>query len=430
MGSLLGGFEGFYRPPAAERAIAYKSGLLALDTSALLEPYRLSPTARSEFLQLLAAMRARLFVPHQVAVEFHRRRIGSVADRTEEFESQRDQLKDLRDKAHGIVMQISRRAHGRDDQVKDVDSRISNAFDEALEFLRGVSEEYDLDPDEMASRPPDPILAQLNLLVEGRVARPPPDAVLVADREEARRRIEAKQPPGFRDRSKDDGGGGDYLWWAEVVRYAAMHRPAHVVLVSNDVAKGDWTYECRGFRVGPAPTLVAEMLQAGGSKLHWSTTSELLAEAPAAMGLAVVSRETLEQARPAISEVVEVIRAAVRASPKPIVSSAVANAALRVDPGLKDDSWSGTGSFRSFLGRYVPEFSYLPRPMPGYVFDPGLHSPTDVRLRSSVRRTLGPDPELERLVAEEEALERAARLGAEIDGMEEENPSETTPETE
>jgi hypothetical protein len=52
-----------------------------LDANALLSLYRFTPKARSELLAIIRALKSRLFVTHQAALEFHKSRLKVVDSR-------------------------------------------------------------------------------------------------------------------------------------------------------------------------------------------------------------------------------------------------------------------------------------------------------------------------------------------------------------
>lgn len=85
-----------------------------------------------------------------------------------------------------------------------------------------------------------------------------------------------------------------------------------------------------------------------------------------------------------ITVIADAIRAAVRASDRPIVSAAAAQAALKVDPALKETAWLGAGAFRAFLALYVDDLVYESSPPPGYVYDPTRHTAEDVPRREPI----------------------------------------------
>lgn len=297
---LLDGFEGYYRVSRIERENVFRNGLIVLDTNALLDLYRLTPTARMEMISLLRTLAPRLFVPHQVAAEFHRRRIDAVASRRTEFHEQIQAIGRLADDVRALIRRVAQRAHGRDDDATSVWSCLEEAFAKGKDFINQVSSSYDLDPDRLVSDSSDQILDELTEILAGRVAERPSNDQIEKDRREAERRLNAKLPPGFKDRGKGDDAAGDYLWWAEVIRYAKGTTDA-VLIVSNDIAKGDWTYDWRGMRIGADPRLVREMRELAGCRLILATTSEFLTQAPNAVG-ASVSPGTIAEAASILQE--------------------------------------------------------------------------------------------------------------------------------
>ncbi|MEK8229375.1 PIN-like domain-containing protein [Oerskovia sp. M15] len=59
---------------------ALVKAMVVLDTNILIELYRISPKLRETRLSVLRNIGDRLFVPHQVGVEFHRNRRRAVQD--------------------------------------------------------------------------------------------------------------------------------------------------------------------------------------------------------------------------------------------------------------------------------------------------------------------------------------------------------------
>ena len=101
------GFEGYFRPSEDEFAELWEHGLIVLDTNVLLDLYRLPTTASSNILSILEKNAERIWLPHQVAAEFHRRRITVIA-------TQRKTFRDLREALEGIketMKQLTRQQH-------------------------------------------------------------------------------------------------------------------------------------------------------------------------------------------------------------------------------------------------------------------------------------------------------------------------------
>ncbi|WP_330474646.1 PIN domain-containing protein [Terrabacter sp. C0L_2] len=306
---LLDGFQGFHKPTDAEWQEAYVSGLIVLDTSALLDAYRLSQSARKEFLELLGRLKDRIFIPHQVAAEFHARRVDAVAERSKELADEKASLLNIAAQASGLVNRVAQRAHGKNVEASEAKNALSKAFGSAETLLNNVIADYDLDADRVALGN-DPVLRQLEDILQGRVGSPPTAEQRTTDLQEGARRAEAKLAPGFKDRSKSDNPYGDYLWWAEVVRWAISSR-GPVAVITNDVGKGDWTFELRGMRIGAHPQLVQEMMEKTGHRLLLATVSDLLRTAPRMLSRPQISEATLAEAQdlPAAKERTEPVLA-------------------------------------------------------------------------------------------------------------------------
>src|SRR4051794_4032848 len=63
-------FPGFYRPSKAEFDRLWKEGWFVLDANVLLNLYRYKAEARTDYLNVLAQIAARTWIPHQAALEF------------------------------------------------------------------------------------------------------------------------------------------------------------------------------------------------------------------------------------------------------------------------------------------------------------------------------------------------------------------------
>ena len=74
--SLREDFQHFYAPDEGAVADALRTGLVALDTNVLLSLYRFQSNARDDLFRALESLENRLWIPYQVALEFHRNRLG------------------------------------------------------------------------------------------------------------------------------------------------------------------------------------------------------------------------------------------------------------------------------------------------------------------------------------------------------------------
>jgi len=107
----------------------------------------------------------------------------------------------------------------------------------------------------------DSVVATLRSLLQSRVGAPLEPEEHEAALAEAKRRIDARIPPGYMDADKedsggDDGGAGDYLVWHQSVR-EAKDRNLPLVIVTGD-EKEDWWWRHRTTFMGPRSQLVEE----------------------------------------------------------------------------------------------------------------------------------------------------------------------------
>lgn len=124
----------------------------------------------------------------------------------------------------------------------------------------------------------DPILGRLRQVLAGRVGAPLDNDDYQVALKEAHRRIEKKEPPGYRDSAKDgELGAGDYLIWEQTLR-EAERQTCDVLFVTGD-GKEDWWRDSGGQRRGPRAELAREMRDRAGTRLFMMRPTGLLVDA-------------------------------------------------------------------------------------------------------------------------------------------------------
>ncbi len=154
-------FHGYYPPTSEEYERLWKEGLIVLDTNVLLNLYRLPTTARDELISVLELLKERLWIPHQVALEFHRRRLTVIAGERKTTEdaltSASELVSDLKKKVDAL--QIDKRGLGIDPQplISDLDKA-------NLQLIEAIKAAHSSQLDISAS---DPIRERLDELLDG-----------------------------------------------------------------------------------------------------------------------------------------------------------------------------------------------------------------------------------------------------------------------
>jgi PIN domain-containing protein len=261
-----------WTPPDEETLDRYwQQATVAVDASVLLDLYRFSSEARSNLLEVLHSFGERLWVPHQVAYEFHRNRFGVLLAQREAEDALLGELGEIR---HDINEQLSKRLRGvgrRD--VAPLRKAIEDGFSGLREKLQEVEKAHTEGLGD--SIRDDPIYEEVVELCGHRIGRAFEGERLKEVLADAEERLKNEIPPGYMDAEKDgDGRFGDMILWHQLCdRARETNKP--VILVADD-QKADWVWEVRGKVLGPRPELVAEMREKADVGFHLYTPVRLL----------------------------------------------------------------------------------------------------------------------------------------------------------
>ena len=211
-------------------------------------------------------------MPRQVMVEFWRSRESVLQDPRDTGKTLRE-LTDLRDRAVSTLRTWANRVGLSQERRKALLGIVTGALDEAEAEVQKLA---DSNASEFAHNTNiDPVLMELDSILRDRVGRglsPQQHQDALA---EAKRRGEAKVPPGYKDFAKGgEAYAGDYLIWTQVLG-KVQHDPRDVLIVTGD-AKEDWWRREHGELRGPRPELAEEMETLAGVKLFMVRPKSLL----------------------------------------------------------------------------------------------------------------------------------------------------------
>ena len=290
MASLKDQFQHFYAPEEDAVATALREGLVTPDTNVLLSLYRFQSRARDELFSALERIGDRLWIPYQVGLEFYRNRLAVITEQESYFGKTRSELDASIDDIGTKVRTFAARIALGKDHVREIEDSIGLLqrllTDEVTKAER--ANEVHLD-----SRDSDEVLARLEALFDNRVGEPMEPGELETARKEARRRVEARVPPGYMDKAKPDPTG-DYLVWKQLMQEAGKRRRS-TVLITDD-RKEDWYRREHGLTLGARYELREEMMLEAGVPFMIMTTETFLLHAREYLNVAV-SPETVDQAK-------------------------------------------------------------------------------------------------------------------------------------
>ena len=285
--SLREGFPDHFRPTAEEFDRLWDEGMFVIDTNVLLHLYRYSRQTRDELLRVLRALGDKLFLPHQVGREFLDRRLATIRGQRGGFSKVRALATGVRGQIEEELRKVLRLRAG-----EDLPEGIRNALEEVphggyeklAERLRDFEEAL---PRASNSPDDDEVWAAVERLFEDKVGPAYGEKEEHEVREEARRRKEAKVPPGFKDSRP-----GDYLIWRQTLDEAGRSgRP--VVFVTDD-RKEDWWWDEQGETLGPRGELIVEMRREAGVPFYMYTPDRLMGQARERLGVVVSERSISE----------------------------------------------------------------------------------------------------------------------------------------
>ncbi|MBV7245704.1 MULTISPECIES: PIN domain-containing protein [unclassified Streptomyces] len=264
-----------------------------LDTNAILNLYRMKKSARNEYLQVLQKIEARVWIPRQVADEFHKNRLSTVDSHVNSLKGKSETVSESAESFRSALRDFFKLHSLADGRSSDYLKPLNDSISDIVGSVKREVEEYDLKASDLLSG--DPVLARLSSLFDGKVGLGIPAEDLKGAAAEALRRAEEEIPPGYKDaQSKGEKGVGDYFIWREVIDHAKTTK-RDILFVSTDM-KDDWVRKQCGFSIGPRPELVQEMRNLAGVAYHHLPLAVFLSRAADVLEVQV-SQDTINQVK-------------------------------------------------------------------------------------------------------------------------------------
>ncbi len=292
MADLDSSFREYYPPTDEQRKMAMTKGLISLDTNVLLDAYRFNPQAREELFDALEKLGDRLWISHQVALEFHKNRVNVIAGQASAYTDAIKTLGDLRkifdNDVRPDLSKLASMVALTADEKREIVEPILSSITATVEAISKLQRQHGVSLDIVAT---DPVLKRLEKLLTGKVGNKLSPEEEEKVRAEADRRANKKIPPGYADKEKTDPAG-DYLLWHQTLKEANC-RKVPILIVTRDV-KEDWFRREKGRTISARPELVREAKEETGCDLILMDTQSFLFNARYYLN-AEVSDEFLSQ---------------------------------------------------------------------------------------------------------------------------------------
>lgn len=283
-------FRAYYAPSDPELEELWSDGTIVLDANTLLNFFRYTPGTRDEFLRILEELRDSLWIPHQVGLEFHQRRIDVIHSTSQAFPKLKASIETAK---NAVTKTLNEYRHhpslNRLEVATDLDD-LFQSFSAKVDQQQRVHEEQGAGADH-----PDHIFDRISDLFLDRVGEGFTSEDYAKICEEGEDRYANKIPPGFRDAGKQNGNQyGDLIIWKEILRLGEV-RECPLIFVTDD-AKDDWWWIERGETQGPRVELVDEYWAASGKRVHFYEPLQFIRYAKERTQLPV-SEDSLEEVR-------------------------------------------------------------------------------------------------------------------------------------
>ncbi|BAT49689.1 uncharacterized protein BTUAT1_25550 [Bacillus altitudinis] len=240
----------------------WTNSVIVLDTNILLNLYRYSKETSEKLLALLEKSKDRLWIPHQIALEFHLNRTNVILDQQTSYEKIESIL---RKKSTEIDSSLKKElgSYRKKHVTLSIDSIIEQIKSSIDRLASEISKEQEDHPILLKN---DHIKQKITTLFENKVGKPYKKKELEEIAKEADKRYSLEIPPGYKDAAKKGAkfhNGemilekyGDYILWRQIIDYA-IEKPNNIIFITDDEKK-DWWYETKGKTIGPRSELLNE----------------------------------------------------------------------------------------------------------------------------------------------------------------------------
>lgn len=268
-------FRGYYQPTDEEMAAIWQDGLISLDANVLLSLYNVQEATSALYLEAMEQRKPQMWIPHQVALEFHR---NVHKERAKQTAAHQNRIKQI----EGLIGDL--RSTARKSRLTASEAQ-RKAVDSLNDLKAELLAERDAIAEQTNHRTPDMLLERIAKLFDGQVGAEPEEAALNAMFKDGEKRFADEVPPGFEDAKTKTGNRkyGDYVLWRQLMNHASNMK-RDVIFVTDD-DKADWWLKIEKTSVAPRPELIQEFRSVTGQDILILNSSQFYYKlVPAAEG--------------------------------------------------------------------------------------------------------------------------------------------------
>lgn len=264
-------FKEFYKYSDNEIKTIWENCIFVFDTNVLLDLYRYSKKTSDEFLKILNKIykEKRLWIPHQVGLEFHKRRMTLISDLKKSYCDIKEIIENAFSDAQKKVDDKYHKEHPFLD-LKEIESEINKC---KKNISKTIDKNEKAHPDWFNK---DEILEELTKIFDKNIGEEYTKEKLAEIIKEGEDRYEKKIPPGYEDaKSKDDDKKyGDLILWFQIIEMAKKSKKS-VIFITRD-NKSDWWWKQSENTIGPRHELKREIKNKADVNFHMYNSERFL----------------------------------------------------------------------------------------------------------------------------------------------------------
>ena len=263
-------FASYYELSESRIKEIWSNSLIVFDANVLLNLYRYNKSTRDEFFRLMKSYKNRLWIPYQVALEFHRNREKVVKDTYEAFQKIGNEFESKINLVCTQIVEANARLH-----YIDI-SKIQEYVGMCIESIsKNLTQQQSKHPDFTSN---DTVLDIITNLYEGKVGADFSMDELQEIYKEGEKRYEHIIPPGYKDAKNKKSQGnrvvyGDLIVWKQTLNKSKEDN-IDIIFVTND-NKSDWWDKIDG-KHSPRKELIQEFMDFTGRNIILYTSDKLL----------------------------------------------------------------------------------------------------------------------------------------------------------
>lgn len=259
-------FFGYYEMTPEQFEKLWKDCVFVVDTNVLLDMYRLSANARDALFQTLSLLKNRLWIPYQVAFEYHKEITSVLLAQIKKCDEM------ITDSSHMVNKilegcQATRNFPYLSEQLQERIRQVAQDIETEVDAEKTELEEL------INSNPTQDKIAEL---LEGRLWDKLQEDRLSIIYNEGRRRYDQKIPPGYGDMKEKQGNDmfGDLVIWEEMIAFAVKNKK-DVIFISSDTNKDDWFIKVGNKLKGPRAELRMEFAERTEGRVYYAYPTSL-----------------------------------------------------------------------------------------------------------------------------------------------------------